>query len=111
MLYISAPVWQMMRGSLLIFTSLLTPVFLRNPDGSRRRLKVFNWVAVLVVSFGLLLVGMSAIMDDVGKASSNVPLGILLTIVSQLFVKGKRGLVGYPYHVHCAGRDVRCAWG
>jgi energy-converting hydrogenase Eha subunit A len=84
MLFISASVWQMMRGSLLIFASFLTPVFLRNPDGTRRRLQPFNWVAVLVVAFGLLLVGMSAILDDAGS-NKDVPLGIILTIVSQMF--------------------------
>jgi hypothetical protein len=85
MMYISASVWQVMRGSLLIFTSLLTPIFLRNSDGSRRMPKAFNWVAVLVVASGLLFVGMSAIMDDSGETSTNVPLGILLTVVAQLF--------------------------
>jgi predicted membrane protein len=85
MMYISASVWQVMRGSLLIFVSLLTPIFLRNSDGSRRMPKAFNWVAVLVVASGLLLVGMSAIIDDSGETSTNVPLGILLTVVAQLF--------------------------
>jgi len=85
MLYISASVWQMMRGSLLIFTSILSVVFLR------KKLQAYNWVAVLFSACGLALVGVSAILDEAeDKVSSNsggimVVIGMLLTMVSQFF--------------------------
>merc|ERR1719409_2181977 len=51
MLYVSASVWQMMRGSLMFFASLLTVTVLR------RKLNGYNWVAVAVSAAGLVLVG------------------------------------------------------
>lgn len=80
MLYISASVWQMMRGSLMVFTSFLSVIFLK------RKLYAYNWLAVLISASGLALVGLSAIMDEKEtSAGKNVILGILLTIVSQMF--------------------------
>lgn len=80
MLFISASVWQMMRGSLMIFAALWSVIFLK------KKLPCYNWVAVLVSACGLLLIGISAILDEGSdKGSSNVPLGILLTVVSQAF--------------------------
>lgn len=81
MLYISASVWQMMRGSLIIFTCLVSMIFLK------KKLYVYNWAAVLVAAFGLMLVGCSAVMDESSGSggSSNVFLGIALTVISQMF--------------------------
>jgi len=80
MLFISASVWQMMRGSLMIFAALWSVIFLK------KKLPCYNWIAVGVSALGLLLVGVSAILDEDGdKGSSNVPLGILITVVSQAF--------------------------
>jgi len=81
MLFISASVWQMMRGSLMIFTAIWSVIFLR------QKLPIHNWIAVGVSAVGLTLIGCSAILDETpGKSSSsNVPLGILLTVVSQAF--------------------------
>lgn len=79
MLYISAAVWQMMRGSMIIFTSILSVVFLK------RKLFLYNWVAVGISATGLILVGVSAIMDGGGAASGNVPLGLMFTIIAQMF--------------------------
>lgn len=79
MLYISASVWQMMRGSLIIFTSMWSLLFLK------KKLYLYNWTAVLISACGLMLVGISAVLDEGGGESSNVPIGILLTIISQMF--------------------------
>mmetsp|Transcript_133633 Transcript_133633/g.249967 ORF Transcript_133633/g.249967 Transcript_133633/m.249967 type:complete len:394 (+) Transcript_133633:71-1252(+) len=81
MLYISASVWQMMRGSLIIFTCFVSMIFLK------KKLYAYNWVAVLVAAFGLALVGCSAVLDESSGegGSSNVFLGILFTVVSQMF--------------------------
>lgn len=69
----------MMRGSLIIFTSLLSVVFLK------KKMYAFNYIAVFTCAIGLCLVGMSAIFDEGSGGSSNVPLGIGLTVVSQMF--------------------------
>eukprot|EP00929_Paragymnodinium_shiwhaense_P008582 TRINITY_DN11253_c0_g1_i1.p1 TRINITY_DN11253_c0_g1~~TRINITY_DN11253_c0_g1_i1.p1 ORF type:complete len:399 (+),score=107.25 TRINITY_DN11253_c0_g1_i1:84-1280(+) len=84
MLYISASVWQMMRGSLLIFTSLLSVMMLK------KKLYLYNWTAVLVCAVGLALIGVSAILDqkDDGNGSNGVQyalLGMGLTVLSQFF--------------------------
>lgn len=78
MLYISASVWQMMRGSVIVFTSILSVLFLR------RKLYCYNWLAVAVSVCGLTLVGFSAVLDG-GGGSSDVVLGISFTVLSQLF--------------------------
>lgn len=81
MLFISASVWQMMRGSLMVFAAVWSVVFLG------KKLPCYNWFAVFVSVVGLLLIGCSAIVDAEPNdgGSSNVPLGILLTCVSQAF--------------------------
>eukprot|EP00930_Biecheleria_cincta_P102779 TRINITY_DN94603_c0_g1_i1.p1 TRINITY_DN94603_c0_g1~~TRINITY_DN94603_c0_g1_i1.p1 ORF type:complete len:395 (-),score=53.40 TRINITY_DN94603_c0_g1_i1:13-1197(-) len=79
MLFISAPVWQMMRGSLMVFTAIFSVVFLG------RELPPYKWAAVVVCVIGLALIGVSAILDAAGSESSSVPLGILFTVVSQAF--------------------------
>eukprot|EP00747_Dinoflagellata_sp_TGD_P183964 gnl/TRDRNA2_/TRDRNA2_39224_c1_seq1.p1 gnl/TRDRNA2_/TRDRNA2_39224_c1~~gnl/TRDRNA2_/TRDRNA2_39224_c1_seq1.p1 ORF type:complete len:427 (+),score=76.24 gnl/TRDRNA2_/TRDRNA2_39224_c1_seq1:44-1324(+) len=78
MVYISASVWQMMRGSLIVFTSFLSMIFLG------KKMYCFNWCAVLIAVCGLLMVGTSALLDE-GNSSTNVPLGIFFTVLSQLF--------------------------
>merc|ERR1719428_2771059 len=42
MLFISASVWQMMRGSLMIFATMWTVIFLK------KKVPLYNWLAVLV---------------------------------------------------------------
>jgi len=78
MLYISAAAWQMLRGSLIVFTSVLSVVFLG------RRLYAYNWAAVIMSVFGLVLVGVSVLLDDEREYVS-VSFGIVLTIISQFF--------------------------
>lgn len=79
MLFISAPVWQMMRGSLMVFTAFLSVIFLG------KRLPAYKWAAVCVCVVGLAIIGVSAILDAGESESSSVPLGILFTVVSQVF--------------------------
>jgi len=80
MLFVSAAVWQMMRGSVVVFTSIFTVVFLQRP------LYTYNWVAVGVTVCGITLVGTAAILNDgVGGAGSAALVGIGLIIFSQAF--------------------------
>jgi hypothetical protein len=79
MLYISASVWQMMRGSMIIFTSILSVVFLK------RKLFAYNWLAVCISAAGLGLVGGSAILDGSSTSQGSIPLGIMFTVISQMF--------------------------
>jgi drug/metabolite transporter (DMT)-like permease len=101
MLFISASVWQMLRGSMIIYTAVFSVAFLK------RRLSSQQLVGLLIAFVGLSLVGMSAYMDSgsssfqsvfIGTAlldhlktigadsdeSSLVAFGIILTLLSQV---------------------------
>jgi drug/metabolite transporter (DMT)-like permease len=96
MLFISASVWQMLRGSMIIYTAILSVIFLK------RQLSRVHVVGLLVAFVGLSMVGVSAyldsnapefsqlfigtvLMDRFGDSDSSFALfGILLTVLSQL---------------------------
>lgn len=63
----------------MIFAALWSALFLR------KRQPVYSWLAVGISTIGLFLIGCSAIMDQGSGSASNVPLGILLTVISQAF--------------------------
>merc|ERR1719296_648176 len=69
----------MMRGSVIVFTSILSVTCL-GP-----KLYCYNWVAVSTSVCGLVLVGYSAVLDSGGADSQNVFLGIFFTILGQAF--------------------------
>jgi drug/metabolite transporter (DMT)-like permease len=76
---VNASVWQMFRGSLIVFTGVLSVLFLK------RRLKCFHWVGILIVVFGLCLVGLSDIYEqDQSNSSWKLIIGILLIVAGQL---------------------------
>lgn len=79
MLYISASVWQMMRGSLIVFTAFWSMIFLK------KKVPLSNWIAVFVSVVGLVLIGVSAMLDEDSSSNTNVPLGIFFTVFSQAF--------------------------
>jgi len=71
-------VYQMFRGSLILFTALFSVIFLGN------KLYRHHFVALFVVISGLLLVGVSSMVSSKG-GESNSFWGFLLVIVAQLF--------------------------
>lgn len=91
MMYVSAPIWQMMRGSIIVFTTLFSKFFLK------RQLKMYNWISVGVSVCGLALVGLSAILDSEPEhkekikkhGSSGVAFGIFFVVLSQAFAAGQ----------------------
>jgi drug/metabolite transporter (DMT)-like permease len=80
-------VYQMFRGSLILFTALFSVVFLKN------KLYRHHYLALVLVISGLLIVGLSSILfthtlpDTCPKAgdSQTSVWGIILVIVAQLF--------------------------
>ncbi|KXJ24479.1 solute carrier family 35 member F6 [Exaiptasia diaphana] len=97
LLYVNASVWQMLRGSIIIFTGILSKIFLK------RKLWPIHWIGMIVTMFGLVLVGLSSVLRDnhQGSSQGEVILGIALIlggqcvsatqmIVEELFLK-KRG--------------------
>jgi hypothetical protein len=81
LLYIEASVWQMLRGSMVLFSSLFCAFILHRPHFA------FMWWSVLIIMIGLTVVGLAAVLSTgVGKAGSTqgeVAVAILLTVGSQ----------------------------
>jgi drug/metabolite transporter (DMT)-like permease len=71
----------MLRGSVVIFTGILSVLFLK------RKLHGYHWLGMGLVLFGLGFVGLSSVLD--GGTSKNAPnplLGDLFVIIAQLVV-------------------------
>ena len=71
--------FQMLRGSLIIFTGLLSVTFLG------RKLKVFHWLGILLVFVGLVIVGLSDFVANGTKGElSKILTGDLLIVIAQI---------------------------
>lgn len=81
-MFISAAVWQMMRGSLILCTSALSVIFLK------RRLKPFHYVALGLTICGLYVIGCAALSEAhlvaPGSTEGSVAIGICFTLLAQL---------------------------
>jgi len=74
-------VFQMLRGSVVIFTGILSVIFLG------RKLFAFHLVGMLLVLIGLLLVGASSVLDTSTSASASNPLvGNIFVVAAQIVV-------------------------
>eukprot|EP00033_Pygsuia_biforma_P001603 GCRY01001805.1.p1 GENE.GCRY01001805.1~~GCRY01001805.1.p1 ORF type:complete len:355 (-),score=78.74 GCRY01001805.1:522-1586(-) len=74
-----ASVYQMLRGSLVIVTALLSYFVLK------RDLHLHHLVGVILVVLGTIVVGGSSVMNNDGSAK-NPLLGVILILAAQLFV-------------------------
>eukprot|EP00727_Mastigamoeba_balamuthi_P006031 m51a1_g2047 putative solute carrier family 35 member f6 (420) ;mRNA; r:1382448-1384140 len=92
LLYTTASVWQMFRGSIIIFTCILSMIFLK------RKIPPYRWVAVIITICGLILVGFSSFFgskdsatnsgsseEEASDAGWKTLIGIVLILVGQLF--------------------------
>ncbi|KAF8950630.1 hypothetical protein BGZ46_004408 [Entomortierella lignicola] len=93
LIYCAASVYQMLRGALVIFTGLLSIIFLG------RRLLAFEWFALFTIVLGIATVGLASIVgakdktivgdsepdsDEAIKAAKAI-LGIGLVLFAQIF--------------------------
>ena len=82
LLYIEASVWQMLRGSMVLFSSIFCAFILKRPHYP------FMWWSVLFICIALCVVGFAAVASTgVGKQGATqgqVVMAILLTVGSQL---------------------------
>lgn len=68
LLFVVASIYQMTRGALVLFVGLFSVLFLR------RKLYLYQWLALVVVVLGVGLVGLAgALFGDDGHAPSNAP--------------------------------------
>lgn len=89
LLFTSASVYQMLRGSVVIFTGIFSYFFLN------RRLRPFEWVSLFMVVGGVSIVGLSSVLVPQNKPSSNAEndssfdvlslVGVFLILGAQLF--------------------------
>jgi drug/metabolite transporter (DMT)-like permease len=76
-----ASVFQMLRGSVVVFTGVLSIAFLG------RRLAAHHWAGMALVTAGAFLVGLSSVLgrpDSGGMQPSNPFLGNILVVLAQV---------------------------
>ncbi|EAY04084.1 hypothetical protein TVAG_203880 [Trichomonas vaginalis G3] len=82
LLYINASVWQMLRGSMVLFSSIFCQFILKRPTYA------YMWWSVLLICIALTVVGVAAVCSTgVGKAgvtTGQVIMAIALTVGSQI---------------------------
>jgi drug/metabolite transporter (DMT)-like permease len=83
LLYIDASVWQIFRGSTIVFTGIFGRIFLK------KHLKGYNILGISVAVLGLIVVGISAVLNPDATGSTNVPLGIILCLAGQVLAAGQ----------------------
>ena len=86
-----ASIFQMLRGSVVIFTGIGSVLFLKNKDGSRRKLGLHQWIGMAFVLVGAGTVGSASYVCPAGGASASSDackalLGNVLIIIAQVIV-------------------------
>ncbi|KAI7820310.1 hypothetical protein BC939DRAFT_458293 [Gamsiella multidivaricata] len=92
LIYCAASVYQMLRGALVIFTGILSVIFLG------RRLRAFEWFALFTIVMGIATVGLASVISQNGKSvvddepdsdksveAAKAILGIYLVLFAQIF--------------------------
>lgn len=78
-LYITASLWQMMRGSIVVITSVLKRYVLNH------RLKLYMWLGVGVITMAMVIAASTSFMENPDKsaaaASKDPRIGILLVLL------------------------------
>ena len=64
LLFTSASVFQMLRGSIIFFTAIFSVLFLN------RKLQAFHWVGIGLVVVGVTMIGLSSVIGHSGSAGS-----------------------------------------
>eukprot|EP01128_Nolandella_sp_AFSM9_P009779 TRINITY_DN640_c8_g1_i1.p1 TRINITY_DN640_c8_g1~~TRINITY_DN640_c8_g1_i1.p1 ORF type:complete len:398 (+),score=78.51 TRINITY_DN640_c8_g1_i1:134-1327(+) len=78
LLFVSGSVWQMVRGTIIVFTGILSVLFLK------RKLYLHHWLGMGVVVSGLLVVASSQIIPAGAGKSSNAVMGIGFILLGQV---------------------------
>jgi len=81
--WINASIWQMLRGAMVVFSAVLSIIFLN------RRFYLFNWIGIGLVIAALALVGVSCINAPPApgqseEGSDKMVFGIILVLAAQL---------------------------
>jgi len=79
LLYLPPSVWQMTRGSILLFTALFA-IFYR-----KKKLRAADWIGVCTTILGICIVGLSAVFNSSSKkgSTSSMLVAMILVIIAQ----------------------------
>lgn len=87
LIYISVSIFQMLRGSMVIFSTILTRLFLKG-----RRVRRYQLLGVTLAVIAIVLVGVAGVMVPQANMNANVGqtiMGICLVILSQIVQAGQ----------------------
>ncbi|KAM7453658.1 hypothetical protein BLSTO_05593 [Blastocystis sp. subtype 1] len=80
LLWIDVSIWQMIRGSIIIFTGLIRQFWLKKP------LKASEWVALGVIFLSLAVVGVAQLLTPKQQQTEPVPVGKMVLGMVLVFV-------------------------
>lgn len=79
LLFVPASIFQIMRGAMVIFSAIMSVIFLK------KKLYAFNWLGIGVVIMALVMVGVACVESQSGGASQRDQIvGIMLIVGAQL---------------------------
>lgn len=81
-IFLKPSIWQMLKGSILIFTALFSHFY------RKKHLNKNQWVGVIVTIIGMILVGLSSILSDEKQSQNlnNVPNSFEILAVVLIFI-------------------------
>ena len=92
LLYLPPSVWQMTRGSILLFTALFS-IFYR-----KKKLQCVDWLGVIITIVGICIVGLSTVFgksNDSDSSSTTNNSSTLMQIVSMILIIAAQGLQSF----------------
>ncbi len=101
LLYVTASIYQMLRGAEILFSALFAVLFLK------RKLNKLHYLGIAACTVGIVIVGSSSLLSsDDGKDKSNamggdaskVLLGMLLIVLAQVRLPLRLKLAALPWH-------------
>lgn len=79
LLYTTVSVYQMLRGAMLVWTAILSVIFLR------RKLALQQWGGIIICVSGIVLVGIANILSEgTSESRTNVTIGVGIILVGQI---------------------------
>lgn len=88
-LYLKPSIWQMMRGSILLFTALFA-IFYRH-----KKLVLVDWIGVITTIVGITVVGLSSIFNDSDDSANLKNVSTAMQVLSMFFIVIAQGLQAF----------------
>ena len=110
LLFTYASVYQMLRGSLVVFTGIFSVIFLK------RKLYLYHYLGIFLVMAGCAVVGLVSVLNPGSSTSAKNPLlGDVLVIAAQVatatqFVLEEKMLAKLEVGGECSQHLCCCIW-